>query len=239
MKYSLLAISAAMITLGSCQSQDKQIDKSVLKDPNKKASYALGIAIAKDLQRNTQGLTERDKQIDTALMYSALNNYLKTGKSYLDSAALQTTLMEWQTGLQERMMKEADELAVKNNKLGAEYINSQMAANPKLKKTASGLVYEVLQEGTGAQPKATSEVTVNYKGTLIDGSTFDESKGEPVTFGVSQVIKGWTEGLQLMKEGAKYRFLIPSDLAYGNQDRPPHIKPGSTLVFDVELLKIK
>ncbi|HTO14848.1 MAG TPA: FKBP-type peptidyl-prolyl cis-trans isomerase [Edaphocola sp.] len=239
MKYSFIAVAAAMIVLGSCKSQDANISKDVLKDPNQKASYALGIAIAKDIQRNTMSLSERDKEIDTNLLYATLKNYLNTGKSYLDSTELQTTLMEWQTGLQDRLMKEADEVAIKNNKAGEEFINAQLAADSKLQKTASGLVYQVVQEGTGTKPSATSEVTVNYKGTLIDGTVFDESKDAPVTFGVGQVIKGWTEGLQLMKEGAKYHFLIPSELAYGNQDRPPFIKPGSTLIFDVELIKVK
>jgi FKBP-type peptidyl-prolyl cis-trans isomerase FklB len=106
--------------------------------------------------------------------------------------------------------------------------------------TASGLQYEVLQAGEGAQPLATDEVTVHYTGKLLDGTVFDSSvdRGEPATFPLNRVIRGWTEGVQLMKVGAKYRFYIPSDLAYGDQGAGADIKPGSTLIFDVELIKI-
>ncbi|MCB0540755.1 MAG: FKBP-type peptidyl-prolyl cis-trans isomerase [Chitinophagales bacterium] len=106
--------------------------------------------------------------------------------------------------------------------------------------TPSGLQYEVIKEGTGATPTAEDVVTVHYHGTLTDGTVFDSSveRGEPATFPLNQVIAGWTEGLQLMKEGAKYRFYIPSNLAYGDRAMGDVIKPGSTLIFDVELLKV-
>lgn len=110
-----------------------------------------------------------------------------------------------------------------------------------VKVTASGLQYVVEKEGTGAQPAATDEVTVHYTGKLLDGTVFDSSvkRGEPATFPLNRVIPGWTEGLQLMKEGARYTFFIPSELAYGAQGVPNAIPPHSTLVFDVELIKVK
>ena len=107
--------------------------------------------------------------------------------------------------------------------------------------TASGLQYEVIKAGTGNKPAATDQVKVHYHGTTIDGSVFDSSvdRGEPVTFGLGQVIKGWTEALQLMPVGSKWKIYIPSELGYGEQAAGPKIKPNSTLIFEVELLSIE
>ena len=109
-----------------------------------------------------------------------------------------------------------------------------------VKTTASGLQYVVEKQGTGIRPTASDEVTVHYTGKLLDGTVFDSSveRGEPATFPLNRVIPGWTEGVQLMQEGSKYRFFIPSDLAYGPQGIPNAIPPHSTLIFDVELIKV-
>ncbi|MGZ8907483.1 MAG: FKBP-type peptidyl-prolyl cis-trans isomerase [Methylobacter sp.] len=119
---------------------------------------------------------------------------------------------------------------------------AENAKKPNIVTTASGLQYEVLAPGTGtASPSATDNVTVHYKGTTIDGTEFDSSysRGEPATFPLNRVIAGWTEGVQLMKEGAKYRFYIPSELAYGEQGAGRAIGPNAALIFDVELIKIQ
>ncbi|MBU1140781.1 MAG: FKBP-type peptidyl-prolyl cis-trans isomerase, partial [Proteobacteria bacterium] len=107
--------------------------------------------------------------------------------------------------------------------------------------TASGLQYEIVKEGTGATPKAEDTVKVHYRGTKVDGTVFDDSykRGEPAVFGVNQVIPGWTETLQLMKEGSTFKVAIPSSLAYGDQGVPPMIEPNSVLIFDVELISIE
>jgi FKBP-type peptidyl-prolyl cis-trans isomerase len=127
------------------------------------------------------------------------------------------------------------------NKTAGEAFLAENAKKPNVKVTASGLQYLVLQEGTGASPSATDNVTVHYQGTTIDGKEFDSSygRGAPATFPLNRVIPGWTEGLQLMKEGAKYRFFIPSNLAYGERGAGRDIGPNSTLIFDVELIKAK
>ena len=126
-------------------------------------------------------------------------------------------------------------------KQAGEQFLAQNAKRPEVKVTDSGLQYEVLQEGSGKSPAATNTVEVHYHGTLIDGTVFDSSvqRGETISFPLNRVIAGWTEGLQLMQEGAKYRFYIPYDLAYGERGSEPKIPPYSALIFDVELFKVK
>ena len=127
-----------------------------------------------------------------------------------------------------------------NESIGREFLE-QNAKNDSVIQTASGLQYMVLKEGTGAKPGPTDEVTVHYTGRLIDGTVFDSSveSGEPATFPLDHVIAGWTEGLQLMSEGSEYRFFIPSELAYGSKGAGDQILPNSTLIFDVQLLKVE
>ncbi len=141
--------------------------------------------------------------------------------------------------LMQRMGGGNKKQAAENIKLGEEFLAANLLKEG-VETTASGLQYQVLTPGTGTEhPKARSKVTVHYEGTLIDGSVFDSSvaRGKPITFGLNQVIPGWTEGVQLMVEGEKTRFFIPSKLGYGNRGAGT-IPPGSTLIFDVELIKI-
>jgi FKBP-type peptidyl-prolyl cis-trans isomerase len=129
---------------------------------------------------------------------------------------------------------------IKDNKtIGREFLEEN-AKNDSVTQTQSGLQYMVLKEGTGAKPGPTDEVTVHYTGRLLDGTVFDSSveRGEPATFPLDKVIPGWTEGLQLMSEGSKYRLFIPSELAYGSKGSGDKILPNSTLIFDVELIKV-
>ena len=132
-------------------------------------------------------------------------------------------------------------IEIKDNlTLGREFLEEN-AKNDSVKVTDSGLQYMVLKEGKGIKPGPTDKVTVHYTGRLLDGTVFDSSvdRGQPATFGLDQVISGWTEGLQLMSEGSKYRLFIPSELAYGSEGSPGTILPNSTLIFDVELIKVE
>ncbi len=155
---------------------------------------------------------------------------------------IQQKQQEVQKAKREKMMAEMEKQKVENAEKGAAFLQEK-ASQSGVMSTASGLLYEVIQQGEGAKPASeTATVVVHYTGTLIDGTKFDSSvdRGQPATFALNQVIKGWTEGLQLMNAGSKYRFYIPPELAYGSDARPGGaIGPNSTLVFDVELIEIK
>lgn len=152
---------------------------------------------------------------------------------------METAMTAFSEARIKEMEAELSAIAEQNSAEGKAFLDENKDKEG-VKTTDSGLQYKVLNEGEGAQPAASDEVTVNYEGRLIDGTVFDSSyeRGEPVTFTLDHVIPGWTEGLQLMKEGSKYTFFIPSDLAYGEQGAGPQILPNSTLIFDVELLKV-
>jgi len=144
------------------------------------------------------------------------------------------------TAMEQRQQAEAAKMGEVNAKAGEEFL-AKNATRPEVKVTATGLQYEVLTEGNGETPSKSDRVTVHYTGKLIDGTVFDSSveRGEPATFGVTQVIPGWVEALQMMKTGAKWRLYIPSALAYGPNGAGGAIGPNATLIFDVELIKIE
>ncbi len=155
-------------------------------------------------------------------------------------AIMQKKQQAAQAKMREEQMKKFEAAKKENLEKGKAFL-AKKAKEKNIKKTDSGLMYEVLQAGKGKQPASAEDtVVVHYKGTTIDGKEFDSSykRGQPATFKLSQVIKGWTEGVQLMKEGAKYRFYIPADLAYG-ENAPPAIGPNQVLIFEVELLEVK
>ena len=153
---------------------------------------------------------------------------------------MKTTLLQYKQNQDAVEMKAFEQKAKANTEAATKFL-ADNAKKEGVKTTASGLQYQVLKQGTGKRPTATSKVTVHYEGRLMDGTVFDSSidRGEPLSFALNQVIAGWTEGLQLMQEGSKYRFVIPSNLAYGETGAGESIGPNSTLIFDVELLKVE
>jgi FKBP-type peptidyl-prolyl cis-trans isomerase FklB len=189
-------------------------------------SYSIGMMVANFSRQ--QGITD----INTAQVANAINADMKGGKPLLDQQQCQQVIMDYVTKMKAAKAEEA-------KKEGSAFL-AENKSKPGVITTASGLQYTVLKAGEGPKPLATDRVKCNYEGRLIDGTVFDSSdkQGHPVEFSVGGVIRGWTEALQLMPVGSKWRLFIPSDLAYGDQQPGPEIKPGSTLIFDVELLEI-
>lgn len=189
-------------------------------------SYALGVSLASYYK--AQGVT----QLNTALLSRAVSDFLQGKPTVIDNAASSTILNNYMTRLQNEKSK--------FNKQEGELFLAQNKKRPEVTTTESGLQYEVLVQGTGEQPTAADTVTCHYRGTFLDGKGFDNSydRGQPISFPLSGVIRGWTEGLQLMKTGSKYRFYIPYALGYGEFDYMS-IPGGSLLIFEVELIDIK
>lgn len=196
-----------------------------LKTINDSASYAIGVSVANFYKQ--QGIN----QLNTSLVSKAINDILAGKKSLLDDNEANSVMM--------RCMNMASESKAKPNIETGEKFLAKNKIKPGVKTTASGLQYEVVVEGTGPKPTATDSVTCHYAGTLINGTEFDNSykRGQPITFAVGGVIRGWTEALQLMSVGSKYKLFIPHQLAYGTNDNG-NIPAGSVLLFEVELLDI-
>ena len=227
MKLKLLVPCALLLTLTACdklnQSQSKS-EISVASDDDK-FSYGLGMVIGERVLKQYGDVN-----------YEVLLAGMKA--QHGDQETLMT-LEEAGNAINARMEKMFAEQTEANRKRGEEYLKSN-AEKEGVQVTDSGLQYSVLTQGDGASPSASDNVKVHYRGTLIDGTEFDSSysRGEPTSFRLDQVIPGWTEGLQLMNVGSKYRFVIPADLAYGERGAGGAIGPYETLIFEVELLEV-
>lgn len=198
-----------------------------------KLSYALGMSMGQNFMHS--GIKEINVS-DFAAGVAAIYEGTQPEMSFTEA---KRTVEEFFTKLQEEMDKEAEKAAGENKQIGEAFL-AENAKREGIKVTSTGLQYEVLESGNGAQPTANDKVEVHYTGKLIDGTVFDSSveRGVPAMFGVTQVIPGWVEALQLMKEGDKWRLYIPSDLAYGPNGAGGVIGPNATLIFDVELLRV-
>ncbi len=199
-----------------------------LKDQKDKVSYSLGLNIGFNLSR-------QNVPISPDALVAGIKDAI-AGKPQLNPDQIKEIMAAFEKDMEQKQKAAAD----KNASEGTKFLEENKKKEG-VKTTASGLQYKVVKEGTGAQPKESDTVTVNYRGTLLNGTEFDSSykRGEPATFPVNGVIKGWTEALQLMKVGSKYQLFIPPNLAYGERAVGPDISPNSTLIFDVELMSAK
>ena len=227
MKHYIITLLALgfVANSGICQ------EKPDLKDAKQRLSYSIGADIGGNFKR-------QEIDVDPKVLAIGLADAL-AGKTALTEAEIRETLTKFQTEMRGKMEAKRKTDGEKNLKDGEAFL----AANAKkegVKTLPSGLQYKVLKSGSGKTPKATDTVKTHYHGTLIDGSVFDSSveRGEPVEFPVNGVIPGWTEALQLMKEGDKWQLFVPAKLAYGERGAGGKIGPNSTLIFEVELLSI-
>jgi FKBP-type peptidyl-prolyl cis-trans isomerase FkpA len=197
-----------------------------LQTDDQKTIYAIGQSMARQLEQF--GFTPEE----VTILVAGVQDALTKAKPQVDVEAQAKQIRPF--------AEKRQAAAVAKEKEATQPFLDKAAKEPGAKKTASGLIITEITPGTGPSPKETDKVKVNYKGTLVDGTEFDSSykRNEPATFPLKGVIKCWTEGLQLMKVGGKSKLVCPSDIAYGNSGRPPLIKPGAPLVFEVELLEI-
>lgn len=249
-KVSLLA-ATVMLAVG-CQKEEEpkaevapaveqvqaETGKAVhFKTEDDKAAYAIGSSFAQYLATSIEKPSELGIILNKDLVLQGIEDVFK-GEPALSEEDTRLALEALDKRVSEVMQAQAVEKAEAAKKVGEDF-RTEFAAQDGVMKTESGLLYQVLTSAEGEQPKETDTVQVHYKGTLIDGTQFDSSydRGEPATFPLNRVIPGWTEGVQLMPVGSKFKFVIPPELAYGEQDTPT-IPANSTLVFEVELLKV-
>jgi len=226
--HRIVAPLLAAVVLVACGSQGTSEVESFAEQ----SSYAIGVDIGKNLQRG-------QAEIDLPSFMQGLSDALSERELLMNDEEMTQVLQEFGARMQQGAAERQAELAVTNKEDGETFL-AENKAKDGVVTTATGLQYEVLTQGDGNMPSVADQVTVNYRGTLIDGTEFDSTdrRGSPATFAVNGVIPGWTEVLQLMNVGSKFREVVPSELAYGESGSGPTIGPNATLVFEIELLEI-
>lgn len=244
--FNKLLLSGVLVLLCACNSQDGK-NTPLTGEPKteqEKISYILGLEIGSNLKRLQSDI---NTELNTDIFVQGLKTSLSDGKPLVTEEQMSAIKQEISQKIMQQRAEKTKELEEKKkvmgeqNKADGEKFLAENKTKEGVKTTASGLQYQVLTKGTGANPKETDVVSVHYQGTLLDGTEFDSSykRGEPTSFPLNRVIAGWTEGLQLMKVGGKTRFFIPSALAYGERGAGTAIGPNATLIFEVELLGIE
>jgi len=225
----VLALGVAACNQGGAASPGTAGTPETLEE---RASYALGFSAGEQLSSQTTDL-------DVDQLVAGLRDAFAGAEGKMTAEEIQSAMTEYQQAMAAAETDRRNSEASDNKAAGDAFL-ADNADKPGIMVTDSGLQYEVIEEGSGASPLATDEVTVNYEGRLIDGTVFDGSArhGGPATFPLNRVIPGWTEGVQLMKVGGKYRFFVPGELGYGMNPPPGEIGPNATLIFEVELLAI-
>lgn len=229
MSVSLKSVLATSAVLAAAVSTAVAAD---LTTDKQKVSYMVGMDVG-------NSLSQIKDEIDVDVLIQGLKDSMAGGATKLTPEQANEVKQAFMQRMQEKAMEERTAAAAANRSEGEAFLAANKS-KPGIRTTESGLQYQVLTQGNGEKPAATDRVKVHYVGTLIDGTKFDSSidRGTPAEFALNGVIKGWTEGLQLMPAGSKYKFFVPSDLAYGEQGTPGPIGPNSTLIFEVELLEI-
>ena len=229
---AVMAISMFFCACGNCA--ESNITKEKI-DSEKSVKY--GYALGSDVGRN---LKKQKFDFDVNAFVAGFKAAFTGTESKMTEEEIGTALQEFQTEMITKMMEERAKQATENKEAGEKFL-AENKTKEGVKTTESGLQYIVETEGEGENPAAEDIVEVHYRGTLLDGTEFDSSykREQPAKFPLNRVIKGWTEGVQLMKKGAKYKFFIPSELAYGESGAGEHIGPNSTLIFEVELLSFE
>jgi FKBP-type peptidyl-prolyl cis-trans isomerase FklB len=217
MKSQLIVVACVMLLTSHAMAGEKM----ELKTQKDRLGYAIGLNLGKNLKKNAA-------DVDPNVVMQGLKDGFTGGKELMTEEQIKETFASYQKEHNEKTKKEGESFLAENKKKSGVITR------------ASGLQYKIIKKGSGKTPKATDSVTVNYRGTLIDGTEFDSSykRGQPATFQVNRVIPGWTEALQLMKEGDKWQLFVPSELAYGARGAGEVIAPNAVLIFEVELISV-